>query len=282
MQTLNVEQIREFYNHSWAQNYGDTSAKETPEFWDSRAADFAAKAHSPEARQESLDFLQRFAWNSDETVLDVAAGPGTFAIPLARMVKEVTVTDFSASMLEQLQKQAVRENVANLHQIHGRWLDIELPGLFDTVLCLNSLGVISTDADHKPQLAHALQRLRNACGRRLIMLIPHADSPLNDDMRKILELEELSLERMRVAVLYFAMVDCGMLPDLHIVKRPFRWTFASVDEARETLLAKGGVKDGERFRDKFDAYLKTVLQTDVQGRLSLSYQVAQALYVWNR
>jgi SAM-dependent methyltransferase len=282
MQTLNIEQIREFYNHSWAQNYGDTSAKETPEFWDSRAADFAAKAHSAEARQESLDFLQRFCWNSAETVLDVAAGPGTFAIPLARLVKEVTVTDFSASMLEQLQTQAAAERVANLRQIHGRWLDIDPPGVFDTVLCLNSLGVISTDASHQPQLARALKRLRDACGQRLIMLIPHADSPLNEDMRRILGLSELSLERMRVAVLYFAMVDCGMLPDLHIIKRPFRWTFASVEEARETLLTKSGVKDGARFKDSFDAYLKTVVQPDANARLSLSYQVSQALYVWNR
>ncbi|MBU1108266.1 MAG: class I SAM-dependent methyltransferase [Candidatus Riflebacteria bacterium] len=282
MPNLNIEPIRDFYRHSWAQNYGDTSAKETPEFWDTRAADFAAKAHSPEARQETLEFLQRFEWRSDERVLDVATGPGTFAIPLARMVKEITVTDFSASMLEQLQKQAVSEKVGNLNQIHGRWLDIEPPGVFDTVLCLNSLGVISTDSGHQPQLAEALQRLRDATGQRLIVLIPHADSPLNREMRSLLELEELSLERLRVAVLYFAMVDSGMLPDLQIIKRPFRWTFTSIDEARETLLVKGGVKDGQKFRDKFDAYLKTALQQDAEGRLCLSYQVSQALYVWNR
>ena len=282
MQTLNIEQMREFYKHSWAQNYGDTSAKETPEFWDARAADFAAKAHSPEARQDALDFLQLFEWRSDERVLDVAAGPGTFAVPLARMVKEVTVTDFSANMLEQLQKQAISEKVGSLPQIHGRWLDIEPPGIFDTVLCLSSLGVISTDSEHQPQLSTALQRLRDACGRRLIVLIPHADSPLNQEMRSLLELEELSLERLRVAVLYFAMVDCGMLPDLRIIKRPFRWTFASVEEARETLFVKGGVKDGERFTDKFEAYLKTVLQQEAGGRFSLIYQVSQALYTWNR
>lgn len=282
MQNFAIEKIREFYQHSWSQNYGDTSEKETEQFWDNMAANFAAKAHSPAARQETLEFLERFDWHADETVLDVAAGPGTFAIPLARMTKEVTATDFSTSMLEQLQKQAESENIANIRQLSGRWLDLELPDTYDTVLCLNSLGVISADAERKPHLVEALQKLRDACRRRLLILIPHADSPLNQEMRHLLELDSVPLERMRVAVIYFAMLDCGMLPDLHIVKRPFRWTFSSLDEARETLLKKGGIKDGGRYKDKFNAYLKTVLQKDAKGRLLLVYQVSQALYVWNR
>lgn len=282
MQNFDIEKIREFYQHSWSQNYGDTSEKETEQFWDNMAVNFAAKAHSPAARQETLEFLKRFDWHADETVLDVAAGPGTFAIPLARMTKEVTVTDFSKSMLEQLQKQAESENVTNIRQLHGRWLDLDLSATYDTVLCLNSLGVISADTEKKPQLVEALQKLRDACRRRLLILIPHADSPLNQEMRQLLELELLPLERMRVAVIYFAMLDCGMLPDLQIVKRPFRWTFSSLDEARETLLTKSGIKDGSRYKDKFDSYLNTVLQKDDKGRFLLAYQVSQALYIWNR
>ncbi|PKL48704.1 MAG: hypothetical protein CVV42_08660 [Candidatus Riflebacteria bacterium HGW-Riflebacteria-2] len=282
MENFDLSRIREFYQHSWSQNYGDNSDKETPEFWSSRAADFAAKVHVPEARQESLDFLQRFDWSADETVLDVAAGPGTFAIPLAGMVKEVTVTDFSQAMLDQLQQQAAREGIANIRQLPGRWLDLQLPGRYDTVLCLNSLGVISADEQRVPHLARTLEKLAEACAHRLIILIPHADSPLNPEMRQILGLDTVPLERMRVAVLYFAMVDCGMLPDLHIIKRPFRWTFTSLEEARETLLKKAGVKSENCNSTEFDAYLKSVIQTDANGRLTLAYQVSQALYVWTR
>lgn len=282
MQNFNIEKIREFYQHSWSQNYGDTSDKETPEFWSSRAADFAAKAHGTEARQESLDFLKRFAWSADETVLDVAAGPGTFAIPLAGMVKEVTVTDFSQAMLDQLQQQASLEGIVNISQLPGRWLDLQLPCRYDTVLCLNSLGVISADEQRQPHLVRTLEKLADACMQRLIILIPHADSPLNHEMRQILELDAVPLERMRVAVLYFAMVDCGMLPELYIVKRPFRWTFTSLEEARETLLKKAGVKAENYNSIEFDAYLNSTIQKDASGRLTLAYQVSQALYVWTR
>lgn len=282
MENFDIEKIRELYQHSWSRNYGDTSDKETMEFWNSRAADFAAKMHSSAARQENLEFLNRFDWSSEETVLDVAAGPGTFAIPLAKMVREVTVTDFAEDMLQHLQIQAEKENLRNISSVSGRWLDIKLPDKYDTVLCLNSLGVISADAEGQPNLLMALQKLAEACRRRLIILIPHADSPLNEDMRKIIGLDRVPLERMRAAILYLAMVDCGILPDLYIVRRPFHWTFKSLEEARDTLLVKGGVKDRADCHAEFDAYLAKLLKKDAQGRFTLAYQVSQALYVWNR
>ena len=275
----NYERFRELYEHRWGLNQGDSDAKETPDYWDERAADFAAKAHSEGARHDALEFLGRFVWNPAESVLDVAAGPGTFAIPLAKLVRQVTVTDFSSGMLDQLLKQAIAEGVANLEVIHGRWLDLPDPGQFDTVLCLNSLGVIATDGNHQPQLVRALTRLRDACSRRLIMLIPHADSHLNPTMRKLLDIEEISVERRRIAVLYYAMVDCGMLPDLEILSRPFRWTFASPEEACQVMLRKAGLKEGPR---EFAAYLNSMLIRDPDGRFNLVYNVSQALFTWCR
>ncbi|MDD2998986.1 MAG: class I SAM-dependent methyltransferase [Candidatus Riflebacteria bacterium] len=279
------DDFREFYSHRWALNYGDTAEKETPEFWNDRSADFAAKAHSPEARAETLEFLKQFAWSNDETVLDVAAGPGTFAIPLARVVKKVTATDFSKGMIEELKKRAIAENVNNISVIEGRWLDLKLPETFSTVLCLNSLGVISTDENHESQLIEALKKLRDACSERLIMLIPHADSPLDAQLRKNIGIEEIPIERRRIAILYYAMIDCGMLPSLNIINRPFRWIFKNPLEARETLLKKAGVTDPDKAATaapKIDTYLQTAMKRDSDGRFTLAYNVSQALYTWHR
>ncbi|MDN5278887.1 MAG: hypothetical protein PWR01_2852 [Clostridiales bacterium] len=274
--------FKEFYSHRWALNYGDTDKKETPEFWNERAADFAAKAHSESARRESEQFLSRFSWSADETVLDVAAGPGTFAIPLARRVASITATDFSAEMLNELSRIAELEKLDNILTIQGRWLEIAQPALHDTVLCLNSLGVISTDAHHKSRLEDCLKKLAASCRKRLIMLIPHADSPLEPDLRKEMGLDEISMERRRVAILYYAMVDCGMLPSLHIIRRPFRWTFKDEAEAVETLLLKGGVEKNPETEAIMADYLKTRLKKEDNDRFSLAYDVSQALYVWNR
>jgi SAM-dependent methyltransferase len=277
-----VDPFRQFYQHRWALNYGDTEKKETPKFWDERAADFAAKAHSGAARRESEEFLQRFAWKADETVLDVAAGPGTFAVPLAKKVALVTATDFSAAMLEQLRLQATKENAGNINIVAGRWLELDSLQPHDTVLCLNSLGVISVDAGHKTRLEDTLHRLNSACKKRLIVLIPHADSPLEPQLRLRLRLESASLERRRVAILYYAMVDCGMLPDLQIIRRPFRWTFSSANEAVETLLIKAGLENTAEVRHIISDYLQDRLIKDDSGRFSLAYDVAQALFVWQK
>lgn len=285
MSDSSADVFREFYRHHWALNPGDTPEKETAEFWDKRSEMFAAQAHSMQSRQESLDFLRRFAWHNDERVLDVAAGPGTFAVPLAKMVKEVVATDFSAGMLKHLRQQAAVEKVENIRSIEGRWLDIAEPGVYDTVLCLNSLGVIATAENHQPQLDKALLKLRDCCAKRLIMLIPHADSPLNLQMRKILGLDEVPVERRRVAVLYYAMVDCGMLPDLAILKRSSRWSFADIAEARSTLLKKAGIEAAlldEKKGAGFDEYLQKSLHRGENGQLSLPYEISQALYVWER
>lgn len=282
MNDSNLAAIREIYKHKWALNHGDTAEKETAQFWNRKAAAFASQVHSTAARVESLEFLQQFNWSRDETVLDVAAGPGTFAIPLAPMVKEIVATDFSDEMLGELQKQAATENVTNIKTIAGRWLEIAKPGVFNTVLCLNSLGVITTDAQHNSQLAAALRKLRDCCAQRFIMLIPHADSPLDAKMRQILELDEVSMESRRIAVLYFAMVDCGMLPDLQIMRRPASWTFAGLPEARQTLLKKAGLSDTDKVGSRFDQYLQEVLLPGENGLLSLPYNISQALFVWER
>jgi SAM-dependent methyltransferase len=215
-------------------------------------------------------------------VLDVAAGPGTFAVPLAKRVAQVTATDFSPAMLDQLRIQADKEQVENIELLAGRWLELDLPQTFDTVLCLNSLGVISTDADHQPQLEKTLRKLAQCTGRRMIMLIPHADSPLEPEMRRALKLEEVSLERRRIAILYLAMVDCGMLPSLHIIRRPFRWTFSDESEAVETLLIKAGLEVDKDNRGIMQKYLQNRLVKDDSCRYSLAYEVSQALFVWEK
>ncbi|TGM95243.1 class I SAM-dependent methyltransferase [Leptospira yasudae] len=56
----------------------------------------------------------------DSVVLDVAAGPGTLAIPLARSVREIHAIDFSQAMIDQL-KLGIQETKA--HNVHPYRMD---------------------------------------------------------------------------------------------------------------------------------------------------------------
>lgn len=269
----------QLYEQHWGRNHGDDSTKETAAFWDKKAKDFSQKAHCENARKETESFLEQFDWQTSETVLDVGSGPGTHAILLARSVKEVTAIDFSAGMLEELKEKARQESINNIRTVQGRWLDIDLKEKFDTVLCLNSLGVISCDSNEKSRLLDTLLKLKNCAKKRLIILIPHADSVFDEKMRDILQLGNLTLERQRIAVLYHAMVECGMLPSLRIIERPFRWVFTDSKEAIDTLLHKSGIKAcNSQNKNELENYLSKLLKPDKNGKLILINNTKQALY----
>ena len=67
-----------------------------------------------------LDTLQRHARPPD-TWLDIGAGAGRYALPLARAVREVIAIDPSLSMLAALRETMATHGIANLRVIEGRW-----------------------------------------------------------------------------------------------------------------------------------------------------------------
>ncbi|NQE04678.1 putative cobalt-precorrin-6B C(15)-methyltransferase (decarboxylating) [ANME-1 cluster archaeon GoMg1] len=78
------------------------------------------------------------------TVLDVGAGPGRLAIPIAKRVKSVTAIDQSKEMLACLQENMEKEGIKNIVCINKRWEDIEVGEDIephDVVMACHSLGM---------------------------------------------------------------------------------------------------------------------------------------------
>ena len=57
----------------------------------------------------------------DETWLDIGAGAGRYALPLARRVRRVVAVDPSGSMLEALREGMAAHGIANIGTVEGRW-----------------------------------------------------------------------------------------------------------------------------------------------------------------
>lgn len=76
-------------------------------------------------------------------VLDIGAGPGTLALPLAPLVKEVTAVEPAKGMVNVLKKHIRANHIKNITCVQKRWEDIslkkDLAGPYDLVISSLSL-----------------------------------------------------------------------------------------------------------------------------------------------
>src|SRR5512133_3709761 len=63
--------------------------------------------------------------DSDTTVLDIGAGTGKWAVPLAPRVRHVTALDPSPSMLAVLRENVAEEGLENVRIVRGSWPETE-------------------------------------------------------------------------------------------------------------------------------------------------------------
>ncbi|MDD1690089.1 MAG: class I SAM-dependent methyltransferase [Methanoregula sp.] len=113
----------------------------------------------------------------DSRVLDIGAGPGTLAVPLASRVREVTAVEPGAGMVSTLMDRAAREGITNISCVQKRWEDVDiardLSGPYDVVIASLSL----TMEDIRAALAKM-----NAASRQYVCLYWFVDLPFWERM----------------------------------------------------------------------------------------------------
>lgn len=111
---------------AWARRVRDNAAQvdrvrdvpDGPDFYAPVTRIFVADpAREDDAVLEALLALAR----PGDTWLDVGAGAGRYALPLARHVREVIALDPSSSMLDALRAGMAAHGIANIRVVSGRW-----------------------------------------------------------------------------------------------------------------------------------------------------------------
>ena len=100
------------WNMMWGRKMQNSSMrvrrKDIVAFWDKRAARFEELV---KRNRRAERYMDRMDVRPEYTVLDIGAGPGTLAIPLAKQSQTVTVVEPSGVMLEYLQQEAKKEKL---------------------------------------------------------------------------------------------------------------------------------------------------------------------------
>lgn len=138
---------------SWSQelmNKGITSE----EYWDNYKFGDRNEEYNRLAGYPGLliDRMLRLV-SSDSSVLDIGAGAGAYAIPLAKEARKVTVVEPSKGQIARMMRLADREGLENIEIINKRWQDVgqaelESYNLVNAAYCF-----------HMPEIGEALQKM---------------------------------------------------------------------------------------------------------------------------
>ncbi|HEX5503751.1 MAG TPA: methyltransferase domain-containing protein [Thermomicrobiales bacterium] len=132
---------------------GDTS-----DYWAVRAGRFPGAAGRPGGTPDPVLALLLGAVDRATTVLDVGAGRGRLALPLAAAARAVTAVEPAAAMREHLEADIAAAGLTNVRVVAATWADAAVEPA-DVVVCANVLAPIADAGAFLSKLdAHARRR----------------------------------------------------------------------------------------------------------------------------
>jgi ubiquinone/menaquinone biosynthesis C-methylase UbiE len=204
-------------------------------FWDEWAKSM------PEKQNHSVyvgEMLKRMKLKPTDTVLDVGAGMGALALPLARRVKQVTALDHSAYMLKNIAERAAREKIDNIKLLKMDWAGASLengPDQHDIVLVSRSLP---GGKDIKRSL-----QLIDQTARRLCYITWKADTrnPLEQELCCLLNIDYYPLPEF--TLLYNVLYSIDIYANVELFTTSGESAYRNLEEAFTQIIRSYPVPD---------------------------------------
>jgi len=242
--------------------------------WDKRAAAYRrATRGEKRATEQELGILNLAA---GDTVLDVGAGTGRLAVPIARTAAHVTALDPSGGMLSILEEQMAAEGRTNYSCVKMRWEDVVVGRDIephDVVIAAFSLGFYD--------LAAALQKF-DAAALRTVYLFWHAGewrSPDEMALYRTVFGEEAAMQKGYPDYSYPVNIlhDAGIYPNVRIYHALWDAVYDSVEDAVQTWAAMHNpdLEDLSPVRE----YFARTLRRDESGKY-IETAVRRTAAVW--
>jgi SAM-dependent methyltransferase len=196
----------------------------------------------------------------DSRVLDIGAGPGTLAIPLAPLVREVMAVEPGAGMVAILKAYAERDRIRNITCVQKLWEDVDLSqdlkAPYDVVIASLSLTMFD--------IREALKKM-DAAASGSVHLFWFVDMPFWERMYTDLW-EPLHgtpyFSGPKTDCLFGVLYQMGIYPDVTMLPLSKEYRFESRDEMLAFFRKRFGAKTPEQER-VVDEYI--ALQIQKQG-----------------
>lgn len=242
------------------------------DFWDGRASEFSEYA-------ASTGYADRFIALMDIdpgwTVLDMACGGGTLAIPLSQRVKSVTAVDFSSNMLQVVNRRCSQKGILNVNIVQGRWEDDwESLGIGPHDVAIASRSLIGED------VRGLIGKLDRAATKYVYISTIVGDGPFD---RRLFEATGRQFKAGQDYIYYYDLVyEMGIRASVAFVAEKHRNGWGNHEEALkdQRWMFHGMTGDEEQ---KVSAYLKEhLVRTDGGWRLPYSRDCSWAVMWWSK
>ena len=246
----------------------DSMRKEDPpaDSWSNFAQQFRA---DPRRTDDPLVNHLRQLVTSEQVILDVGAGGGRLALPLALEAKKVIAVEPSPSMCRVLREVADEFDVQNVEVVESGWLDADVPRV-DLAICCHVVYVI--------QNIEAFVRKLEKQAKRVLVVVYQAPPqsqiyPLWEPIHGVPRLPLPSLPEF-----LDVLEQLGAKPQVEIVHTERNRGFKSLEAAKDQLARRLYVTPETPEMERLEALLPQVLEErdgeySIKGSVNLEPRV---------
>ncbi len=214
-------------------------------------------------------------------VLDIGAGPGTLALPIAPLVREVVALEPAEGMADVLEEHLARDGIGNVRVVRKRWEEVDpaadLNPPYDLVIASFSVTMEAID--------EALLKMDGVTAPGGVVALYWFLDP---------SFYELASEALwpdlhggpyhsgpKADLLFLVLVQLGFLPRAEVLEFDRTYRFSTMDEAMQHFAPRFSVAD-DRERALLRTYLEARALPSEGGGIVLRHPSRYAKVWWRK
>jgi SAM-dependent methyltransferase len=224
--------------------------------WTSRADRFAAYSQALPADDPLFQRL-RAILRPEDTVLDVGAGAGRYALPLAALARRVIAVEPSPAMRRHLEARIAADRVSNVTVVGAPWPEAETEDA-DVTLCAHVVYGVR-------EIAQFLRALDRRTRRVCLIAIRVDQHPGLQELSRALFGEE-RVRQPALLDLYNALAEIGIVADVQVLPASGGFRFGDHDAAVAHYRDRLRIPPTSPTEERLRAILAEQLVREADGR----------------